>query len=226
MRSGLLLALVVSSAELVGCSSSTPPMGAISFNISESLLVLYPGNPTIGYAVLSSGTGNCPMLQSGVQLYPPLEAGIGEMSYLVILLGALDSAGNATLPVVAGNYTIVDPTGSTSSSFTPPGLASNLFVLQTDSSCSSQLDYATSGTAALLSLNAVDGGISPFSYTAVVNGTQISGTNSLSTCLVSAEVPLADAGTCIECVAPAGADGGLCAIPCTPATDGGVCALD
>ncbi|MGO8971422.1 MAG: hypothetical protein ACLQDQ_17845 [Myxococcaceae bacterium] len=201
-----LALLALTSAGLVACSSSTSTT-SLNFTIAESLLVLEPEDPTVGFALLSGGTGTCAALQSGVSfgvnIVPPQ---IGNLSYLLILLGNLDANGNA-IALTAGSYTVVDPnTGS----FTPPGLLSNVFGVVTDTSCNDTSSPGSSGTLTVDPFTTSDGGSSTLVYSIVFGDGQVNGTNALTTCLVSASVPLMDAGTCVACV-PA-ADGGPCAI--------------
>lgn len=201
---GLLVAVGLG---LVACSSDTTTNGSLNFTVAESILVLEPDNATIGYAVLSGGTGTCAALQSGVTLIP---AQVGGLDYVYILLGQLDAQANL-LPLAAGSYTIINPTDP-NASFTPPGLLANAVAVPSDTSCFGTATFASSGTATVLPFDATDGGSSTLNYTAVFGSTRVTGTYALSTCLVPSTTALADAGTCIECVG-ATADGGVCAIP-------------
>ncbi|MGO9831394.1 MAG: hypothetical protein ACLPJH_14745 [Myxococcaceae bacterium] len=203
----MLALLVLGSAGLAACSSSTSN-GTLNFTIAESLLVLEPEDPTVGFALLSAGTGNCAALQSGVSfgvnIVPPQ---ISNLAYMLILLGNLDSSGNS-IALTAGSYTVVDPDTGT---FTPPGLLSNAYGVATDTSCNDTSSPGSSGTVTIDPFTSTDGGSSTLIYSIVFGGTQVSGTNVLTTCLVSSSVPLMDAGTCVPCVASA-VDGGACAI--------------
>jgi len=199
--------LVATALGFVACSSTTVTNGSLNFTVAESILVLEPDNPTIGYVVLSQGTGLCPALQSGLTIIPPQ---IGNYEYLFILLGALDANANL-LPLTAGSYTIIDPT-DTNAPFNPPGLLANAAGVQADNSCLGTATYASSGQATVSPFSSTDGGISSLNYSAVFNSTQITGSYSLTTCLVPSTTPLADAGTCVQCTGGT-PDGGACAIP-------------
>src|SRR5271170_519838 len=113
-----LLGLLVATALAVACSSGTTN-GSLGFNVADSLLVLDPLNPASGYILLSSGTGNCAALQSGAGLVPDVIT-VGNLSYLIILIGALDANGDY-VALTAGSYSILDPTAS----FNVPGLLAN-----------------------------------------------------------------------------------------------------
>jgi hypothetical protein len=195
-------------AGLVACSSSTTSTtpGTLGFTVAESLLVLFPDDPTSGFALLSGGTGTCAALQSGIDVVNTVE--IANFAYVAFLLGELDANGNS-LPLGGGTYTIVDPNGGT---FTPPGLLANAAGVATDSQCNAQISYAASGTAVLSNIDGVDGGATPFNYSAVFGSQVVTGTYSLATCLVTSGV---DAGVCVPCLGPDG----------TVVTDGGVCAI-
>lgn len=203
--------LVATSVSLVACSSDTVNTGTLGFTIADSLLVLDPNDATSGYIVLSGGTGTCAALQSGLALVQGTD--VGSLSYLYILLGALD-ANSDFITLTAGSYTILDP----SASFSPPGLVANAAAVVTDSSCGLMGEVvASSGTASVTPFDTTDGGISGFTYTAVFAGTQVTGTYSLTTCLVPGNTPIADAGTCAVCSATL-SDGGTvpdggCVIP-------------
>lgn len=207
--------LLLASTVFWACSSDSTTNGSLGFSIAESVLVLEPDDATFGYVVLSSGTGTCSALQSGLTLIP---SQIGNLEYVLILLGALGTPeGNSpppVLPLTAGSYTIVDP-NDPNANFTPPGLLANSAAVMADNTCLGTELVASSGTATLLPFNTTDGGISSLSYTAVFGGTQVTGVYSLSTCLVPSTTPGADAGTCAICTS---ADGG-------PVPDGGVCAI-
>jgi len=200
MRIGKAALLAITSAALFGCSSATS-QGALTFTIAESLLVLQPDDATAGYALLSSAVNNCSALQSGLQ---PVE--IGNTSYLLLIFEQLDSKGNYA-PLTAGTYNIVDP--NSSSTPTPPALIGISAVVQTDAACTASGSDATSGTATLSPFNTADGGTSTLTYTAVYGGTQLSGTNQLTTCLVNVLAPALDGG-CAACVGPG--DGGPCTV--------------
>jgi hypothetical protein len=201
MRSAkwVLAMLAVTSAGLVACSSDTVTDGTLSFNIAESLLVLYPDFPTTGFVLLSSGTGNCAATQAGV---PTTE--VGNVDYVVFPLGQLDANG-ANLPLTGGNYTIVDPSTNLNSA----GLFAFAAVTTVDNACDNVESDASSGTVTVSPFDSADGGSSSLAYVAVFGNTQISGTGSLTTCLVSVDAGPFD-GACHLCV-PA-ADGGACAI--------------
>lgn len=200
MRMGKVAMLAITSGALFACSSGTS-QGALSFTIAESLLVLEPDDATVGYALLSSAVGNCPALQSGLQ---PVE--IGNTSYLLIIFEQLDSKGNFA-PLTAGTYNILDLSSSTSP--TPPALIAFSSVVQTDSACSFGGSGATGGTATLSPFNTADGGTSTLTYAADYSGTQLTGTNQLTTCLVNVLAPALDGG-CAACVGPG--DGGPCTV--------------
>jgi hypothetical protein len=199
--------LVATFFGLIACSSDTITDGSLGFTVAESILVLEPDNATIGYAVLSGGTGTCAALQSGVTIIP---AQVGGLDYVYILLGQLDASANL-LPLAAGSYTIINPTDP-NSSFTPPGLLANAVALGSDSSCLGTPTFASSGTATVVPFDSSDGGSSTLNYTAVFGSTRVTGTYVLTTCLVPSTTALADAGTCVECVGGT-PDGGACAIP-------------
>jgi hypothetical protein len=202
------LGLLVATALGFGaCSSTTITNGTLNFTVAESILVLEPDNPTIGYVVLSQGTGLCPALQSGLTIIPPL---IGNYEYLFILLGVLDASANL-LPLTAGSYAIIDPTDP-NAPFNPPGLLANAAGVQADSSCTGGATYASSGTATVSPFASTDGGSSGLNYSAVFNNTQVTGQYTLTTCLVPSTTALADAGTCVLCTGGT-PDGGPCVIP-------------
>lgn len=203
VRRGLGL-LLVTSFGLSACSSSTTN-GTLAFTVADSVLVLDPTNAASGYVVLSSGTGTCTALQSGLTLFGNIQ--IGHLSYLIFLLGRVDASGTF-VALTAGTYTILDP----SQSFSPPGLIANAGTLYSDSSCLLMESDASSGTATVAPFDTADGGTSAFNYSAVFGGTQVTGTYTLTTCLVPSTTPLADAGTCAVC-AGGTPDGGACAIP-------------
>jgi hypothetical protein len=200
MRMGKVAMLAIASAGLFACSSGTSP-GALNFTIAESLLVLEPDDATVGYALLSSAVGSCPALQRGLQ---PVE--IGNTSYLLLIFEQVDSKGNY-LPLTAGTYNIIDPFSS--STPTPPALIGISSIVQTDATCAASGSTATSGTATLSPFNTTDGGTSTLTYTADYGGTQLSGTNQLTTCLVNVLAPALDGG-CAACVGPG--DGGPCTV--------------
>jgi hypothetical protein len=188
--------LALASAGLFACNSATMTNGSLGFTVAESLLVLETENA--GFVLLSSATGNCDALKSGVPL-----GQVANTDYLVILLGVLDTSGNF-VALTAGSYTVIDP----SASFNPPGLLANAADVTTDSSCNPGESDATSGTATLSPFDASDGGSSSLSYSVVFGSTQVSGTYALTTCLISGMV---DAGAgCIPC--DFAADGEACAI--------------
>jgi hypothetical protein len=201
MRSSkwVLAMLAVASGGLFACGSDSITDGTLAFTIAEGLLVLYPDAPTTGYALLSSGTGNCAATQAGV---PP--TGIGNLDFVVFPLGQLDANGN-NLPLTGGNYTIVDPSTNLNSA----GLFAFAAVSAIDSACGNLESDASSGTVTISPFESADGGLSSLAYVAVFGSTQLSGTNSLTTCLVSVDAGPYD-GACHQCV-PA-ADGGACAI--------------
>jgi hypothetical protein len=202
------LGLLVATALGFGaCSSTTVTNGTLNFTVAESILVLEPDNPTIGYVVLSQGTGLCPALQSGLTIIPPQ---IGNFEYLFILLGVLDASANL-LPLTAGSYGIIDPTDP-NAPFNPPGLLANAAGVQADTSCTGVATYASTGTATVSPFASTDGGSSGLNYSAVFNSTQVSGQFTLTTCLVPSTTALADAGTCVLCSGGT-PDGGACAIP-------------
>jgi hypothetical protein len=202
------LGLLVATALGFGaCSSTTITNGTLNFTVAESILVLEPDNPTIGYVVLSQGTGLCPALQSGLTIIPPL---IGNYEYLFILLGVLDASANL-LPLTAGSYGIINPTDP-NAPFNPPGLLANAAGVQADSSCTGSATYASTGTATISPFASTDGGSSGLNYSAVFNNTQITGQYTLTTCLVPSTTALADAGTCVLCTGGT-PDGGPCVIP-------------
>jgi hypothetical protein len=205
--------LVAASLTLFACSSDSTSTGSLGFAIADSILVLEPDDATKGYVVLSSGTGTCAALQSGLTLIP---SQVGNLDYVLVLLGVDDaSQPPRPLPLTAGSYTIVDPTDP-NGGFTPPGLLANSSAAMADGACSGTEIVASSGTATLVSFNATDGGSSSLNYTAVFGGTQVTGAYTLVTCLVPSTTPGDDAGTCAVCAAPDGgtvADGGTCAIP-------------
>lgn len=196
--------LVATSLGLFACSSSTTS-GSLAFNVAESLLVLDPDNAASGYVVLSNATGNCAALQSGLTLFENFQ--IGNLRYVIFLLGQQDANSNY-VALTAGTYTILDP----SQSFNPPGLIANAGAIESDSSCTPTGSNASSGTATVAPFDTADGGTSAFSYSAVFGSTQITGTYTLTTCLVPDTTPLADAGTCVVCTGGT-PDGGACAIP-------------
>jgi hypothetical protein len=197
--------LVAASVGLLGCSSDTVNNGALGFTVAESLLVLDPLDAASGYVVLSQGTGTCAALNTGVTLIPATQ--VGNMSYVIFLLGEVDANSNF-IPLTAGSYPILDP----SATFNPPGLLSNAAAVQTDSFCNGTEVDASSGTATVTTFDTTDGGTSGFNYTAVFGNTQVTGTYTLTTCLVPDTLPLADAGTCAVCSGET-TDGGACAIP-------------
>jgi hypothetical protein len=214
-----LATVVVASAGVLACSSSTVSNGTLGFNVAESLLVLFPDAPEYGFVLMSSGTGNCPVLQSGVSI--PYGQ-VSNLDYVLFELGVYAADGGIQ-PLSAGTYTVVDPNDS-SATFTPPGLVSNMYAVSTDPYCDTSLSTGSSGTVTVAPFDSSDGGSSGLSYSVVVaDSVQITGTYSLTTCLVDDAVPLLDAGECIECI-PGPNDAGPCTIPCTPASDGGVCA--
>ncbi len=203
-----MLGLVLGALGFVACSSTTVTNGTLNFTVAESILVLEPDNPTIGYVVLSQGTGLCPALQSGLTIIPPQ---IGDYEYLFILLGVLDASANL-LPLTAGSYTIISPTDP-NAPFNPPGLLANAAGVQADSSCATDgATYASSGTATVSPFASTDGGSSGLNYSAVFNNTQITGQYTLTTCLVPSTTALADAGSCVLCTGGT-PDGGPCVIP-------------
>ncbi len=187
------------SAGLFACSSNTITNGTLAFGIAESLLVLYPESPSQGYVLLSSGTGTCAAQQAGVPF-----GGVAGLDSVIFPLGQLDAAGH-NLPLAAGTYTIVDP----STSLKTAGLYAFAAVVASDSFCNPAETDGNSGTVSISPFDTADGGSSSLAYTAVFSGTQITGTNSLTTCLVSLDAGPFDAG-CLECVFPL--DGGACAI--------------
>jgi hypothetical protein len=201
-----LAVLAATVLGLVACSSSSTTNGSLGFTVAESLLVLDPLDSSSGYVILSSGTGNCPALQSGGSLISA-NVTVGNVSYLVILLGAVDANANF-IALTAGDYTILDPTAS----FNPPGLLANAEVVLSDATCVTQGSIASGGTATLLPFDSTDGGSSTLNYSAIFASTQVTGTYALTTCLVPDTTPLVDAGTCAVCVGGT-ADGGACAIP-------------
>lgn len=193
--------LALASAGLLCCSSSTSK-GTLGFTVAESLLVLKPSDPTFGYALLSSGTGNCAAVQAGIA-----PGQVGSMNYLFVIFSSLDVNGNLG-PLTAGSYSVLDPNGTNSPNL--PALVALSSVIASDNMCNYSGANATSGTAVLEPFDSTDGGSSTLNYTAIYNGAQLTGTSQLTTCLLSATVASADAGTCIPCVA--GADGGACVI--------------
>jgi len=199
--------LVATALGFLACSSTSVTNGSLNFTVAESILVLEPDNATVGYVVLSQGTGLCPALQSGLTVIPPQ---IGNFEYFFILVGVVDANANP-LPLTAGSYTIIDPTDP-NASFTPPGLLANAAGVQADTTCLGNATYASSGLATLSPFASTDGGSSGLNYSAIVSGTQISGTYTLTTCLVPSTTALADAGTCALCSGGT-PDGGPCTIP-------------
>jgi hypothetical protein len=200
-----LRVLVATSLGLVACSSSTTN-GTLGFNVADSLLVLDPNNASSGYVVLSSGTGNCAALQAGAGVVPPFVQ-VGSVSYLIILLGLVDASGNF-IALTAGSYPILDP----NTNFNPPGPLANAAAVLSDTGCAYAASPANSGSATLSPFDTSDGGSSTLNYSALFGNTQVTGSYTLTTCLVPDTTPGADAGTCLNC-AGATADGGACAIP-------------
>ncbi len=201
MRRGswMLGVLGVASAGLVACSSDTVSPGTLAFNIAESLLVLYPEDPTLGYVLLSSATGNCAAQQAGVPF-----GQAGNVDSVVFPLGQLDSTGN-NLPLTGGTYTVVDPSTMLNSA----GAFAFAAVIVTDSQCDDAESDGSSGTVTVSPFDTADGGSSSLTYSAVFGLAQATGSNALTTCLVSVDAGPFD-GSCLQCVFPA--DGGPCAI--------------
>jgi hypothetical protein len=200
--------LAVTSAGLSACSSDSIANGTLGFTVAESLLVLYPEDPTFGVALLSEGTGTCAALQSGVTMGITPSAGAAEVAgleYLYIPIEQVDVNNNA-LPLAAATYTVFDPTVGTS----PPGFFALVAAIVTDDACDPIEEDANSGTLTISPFDTTDGGSSSLNYSAVFGGTtQVSGTYTLTTCLVSLDAGVAP-GTCVQCV-PVG-DAGACAI--------------
>ncbi len=203
MRIGTLGLFALASAGLFACSSGTTPSGSLSFQVAESLLVLDPNDPAYAYALLSNGTGNCAALQAGVQLE---QIGGTNYNYLDVDFISVDAAGDYAA-VTAGSYSMIDPNTGTTPSF--PALFGYSSVVSSDPSCNPSGDNAQSGTVTLSPFNSADGGLSTMSYSAVYDGTQLSGTSTLPTCLIDSTLD-AGATTCIQCVPVA--DGGVCAV--------------
>jgi hypothetical protein len=183
----MLVTLAVASAEFLGCSNSTSD-GTLAFPIAESLLVVLPSDPTHGSVVLSSGTGTCAHLQSGLNFDQ-----IASSNFLYFLLEQLD-ASNAPQPLTGGGYTILDPDNS---SFNGPGFIANAIIETTDASCVPNGSSATGGTVTVSLSQSVDGGGSSVSYSAIFDGTKITGNYALSSCPLDESVPPAPAGTCV-----------------------------
>ena len=202
MRTASFGGLAVASAVLLSCSSSEPTPGMLSFTVAESLLVLMPSDPTFAYALLSSGTGSCAALQAGIA---PGE--IGNVNYLFAIFESVD-INDMFAPVTAASYNIIDPQQPPSQ--TLPALIAYSSIIETDNLCNYGGANASSGTATLNPFNSADGGSSTLNYTAIYGGTQLTGTSVLTTCLLSATIAEADAGTCIPCTGPG--DGGACTI--------------
>lgn len=196
---GMLGVAGVASAGLFACSSNTVSPGTLAFGIAESLLVLYPERPSQGYVLLSSGTGTCAAQQAGVAF-----GQVASLDTVVFPLGLLDAAGK-NLPLTAGTYTIVDP----SMTLNTAGLFAFGAVVAADGLCNAGESDATSGTLSISAFDTADGGTSNLAYTAVFGATQITGANTLTTCLVSVDAGPFDGG-CLDCVFPE--DGGACAI--------------
>lgn len=183
----MLVALAVASAGSFGCSSSTSD-GTLSFTIAESLLVSLPSDPTRGSVVLSSRTGTCAHLQSGLNFDQ-----IASSNFLYFPLEQLD-ANNAPLPLTGGGYTILDPNNS---SFNGPGFIANAYIEMTDASCVPNPSPATGGTVTVSLSQSADGGGSSVSYSAIFDSTKITGSYALSTCPLDENVTPAPAGTCV-----------------------------
>ena len=194
--------LAVTSAGLFACSSSTSPNGQLGFTVSESLLVLEPENPAFGYVLLTSGTNTCPALQTGLETDQ-----IGNYDFQVFVLFNVDASGDYA-SLASATYSVEDPSQNPP---TPPALYSYSSVISTDTFCSASGANATSGSVTVSPFNSADGGASTLNYSANYSGTQLSGALTLTTCLVSANTPNPDAGTCVQCV-PTGADGGVCGV--------------
>jgi hypothetical protein len=201
----LLAALGVASVGgVVACSSDSVSNGSLGFSVAESLLVLFPEDPTSGYALLSSGTGTCAALQTGVTVAGDAE--IASLGYLLVPLAQVD-ASNTPLPLAATTYTIVDPANPTAS---PPGAFAVVAAVSTDLSCDPTEDDANSGTVTISPFDTTDGGSSPFNFSAIFDQTtRVTGSYTLSTCLVSLDAGV-PAGTCVACDFPV--NGAACAI--------------
>jgi hypothetical protein len=199
----MLFFLAAGALGLFACSSDSTTPGQLDFSVAESLLVLYPEDATQGYALLSGGTGTCAALQSGLTVAP--SAQVANLNYLYILIGEFDSSGGS-LPLTAATYTVIDPTVGAS----PPGLFALVAGIGTDDACGPTEQDANSGSVTLNPFVTEDGGTSSLNFSAVFGGTtQLTGSYSLTTCLVSLDAGV-PAGTCVQCTAQA--DGGPCAI--------------
>jgi hypothetical protein len=203
-RAKRVLGLMVAASVGLSCNSSTTP-ATLQFNVAESLLVLDPNDASSGYVLLSSGTGACAALQSGLTVFG--NAQVGNFDYVILLLGQLDAAGQF-VALTAGTYGILDPTAS----FNPPGLIANAAIIASDPTCNVVETDASSGTLTVAPFDTADGGTSAFNYSAIFGASVVTGTYSLTTCLVPDTTPLADAGTCAVCTGGT-PDGGACAIP-------------
>jgi len=199
---GALCALAVATSGLLACAPSVTN-GTLGFTVVESLLILEPEDSAAGYVLLSGGIGTCPALQAG-----GLPDNFANLNYLVISIFSVD-ANQDYAALTAGTYTVYDPSSGPSSF---PALFAYSGLGQNDNFCNPNGTNASSGTVAIIPFATADGGTSTLTYTDLVYGSsQLSGTATLTTCLVSATTPNYDAGVCIPCV-PTGADGGVCAI--------------
>jgi hypothetical protein len=187
-------AMAVASLGLFACSTSDGISdGTLNFTIAEGLLVVLEADPAsgvvgpqFGSVVLSSATGNCPLLQAGYpyQLIPITAFLFLPMENLL--------ADNDAGPLVAGTYNIIDPTSSTP--LAAPGLFANVFTIETDDSCNYTDAAGTGGTVSVVPMDTAVGGASTVSYSVIISNTRITGSYALSTCVLSLDAGAPDGG--------------------------------
>ena len=187
---GLLVVPALVSLGVVACDESPQitdtPLG---FTISEGLLILLDGDPTLGSVILSSSTGNCKSFQMGLN-----PQNILLSDFLTFNLQVQDPDGGY-LPIAEGVYTIVEAAQPGSGNYAA------CVEYETSASCAYSPTGANSGTLTLQPFAPDDGGTSDVTYSVVFGYSRFSGAYNLTTCRVPADVTEPDAGTC----APPGA---------------------
>ena len=180
-------ALVLLGVGIISCGASTSITDAtFGWTAAEGLMLLSASDPTVGTVVLASNMGNCGYLQAGVD--------VTQIANTDFLTFQLESVGPnlGFLPLSAGTYTITIPNGTGA---TQAGLYGISTEYETGGNCSYTPTGANSGTLLLDPFNH-DGGTSVANWTLIFGSNRFEGSNNLTACIVPANTPPADAGTC------------------------------
>jgi hypothetical protein len=189
MRS-VLLSLGMLTLVSVGVSACDDTPGIMTvplgWSIQEGLLVLLEGDPTTGSVIYAANPGNCQLFQQGAS---PIQIRFSD--FLVFNLGAQGSTDDS-LPLTAGTYNIFMTTLPTAA-----GLYAQSTEFETDAECDYTPTGANSGTITVDPFVPDAGSGSNASFSVVFGTDQFVGGYGLTTCVIGAQTPVLDGGTCL-----------------------------